>query len=101
MLNKVSSGTPVEYLQEQGKHWNHQDHQGLGLILDDGVKTDLIIFESNASRADRPVHLRTRVIAIWKLLSVNVQWSAQGIEPGVRLHEKENDVTEEEQLEGL
>ena len=32
---------------------------------------------------------------------MNVQWSAQGIKPGVRLHEKENDVTEEEQLQRL
>jgi len=32
---------------------------------------------------------------------VNVQWRAQRIKARVRLHEKENDVTEEEQLQRL
>jgi len=61
----------------------------------------LIIFERSTSFKDDFVHLRTRVTAIWDLVSVNVEWSAEGIEPGVRLHEKENDVAEEEQLQRL
>ena len=71
------------------------------MILDGCIKARLILFKGCASFEDNLVHLFTRVAAIRLLVSVNPQWSAQARIPSVRLHEKENDVTEEKQLQRL